>query len=37
MRLEDDGVKQAYLEGSFQMLLWKQQQEASKRSVKGMR
>lgn len=37
VRLEDDGVKKAHPEGSFQMLFWKQQQEASKRSAKGMR
>ncbi len=37
VRLEDDGMKKSYPEDSFQMLFWKQQQEASKRSSKGMR
>lgn len=34
---EEEAVKRAYPEDSFQMLFWKQQKEASERSSKGMR
>ena len=37
MQEEEEAVRKAYPDNSFQMIFWKQQKEAAERSPKGMR